>query len=241
MQIPESLHAWDVTPKEAIAIQNRLASRVSHEAETENFRFVAGADISIFPAGRGRGAVRYCSGIIIWDMKNSTIVETQTAGGELAFPYIPGLLSFREVPTILEALEKVQHAPDVLMCDGQGYAHPRRFGLACHLGMLLDMPSIGCAKSRLCGVHSTPDEKRGSRARLTDKDELIGTVVRTRDKVKPVYVSVGHKVDLQTAVKTVLACTAGYRLPEPTRQAHKLVSSTMRESILTIDRRPTNL
>ncbi len=229
MQIPEPLHAWDVTPKEAVAIQNRLFYRVMQKNVTEAIRYVAGTDLSISPAGRGSGAVRYCAGIVIWDMENNTIVETRTSDGELTFPYIPGLLSFREVPAILEALIKLEHTPDVLMCDGQGFAHPRRFGLACHLGVLLDMPSIGCAKSRLCGAHAAPDEMRGSRVPLTDGDELIGAVVRTRDKVKPVYVSVGHKVDLQAAVETVLGCSVGYRLPEPTRQAHKLVSSNMRE------------
>jgi deoxyribonuclease V len=139
----------------------------------------------------------------------------------ITFPYVPGLLAFREGPVVLAALEQVSDPPDVLLFDGQGLAHPRRLGLATHIGVLLDRPSIGCAKSRLCGEHEEPPAERGGWVPLRDGDEVIGGVVRTRAGVRPVYVSVGHRVDLETAVSLVVACCTRYRLPEPTRRAHR--------------------
>lgn len=230
MRIPEPLHNWDVTPKEAREIQTRLRPRIEQKAALHDYRFVAGADLSISPGGRSRGKAFYVACIVLWDRESRSIVETQTTNGELSFPYVPGLLSFREVPAILSTLKNLRATPNAIMCDGQGFAHPRRFGLACHLGVLLDMPTIGCAKSRLCGTHGPVDESRGEQVPLMDKQETIGAVVRTRDKVKPLYVSVGHRMDLQTAVKIVLACTAGFRLPEPTRHAHKLAGDAMGQS-----------
>ena len=224
MRIAKPIHPWDVTPQEAVEIQRQLARRVLQVPALKRARYVAGADLSI------KRPAHYVSGIVIWDMKHQEIVEEQTSRGELIFPYIPGLLSFREVPAILETLAKVEHTPDVIMCDGQGYAHPRRFGLACHLGVLLDMPATGCAKSILCGTHGPLDETRGSHVPLTHENEQVGAVVRTRDGVKPVFVSVGHKMDIKTAVELVLACGIGYRLPEPTRRAHKLVYGEMQRS-----------
>ena len=148
------------------------------------------------------------------------MVEVRIATGEIALPYIPGLLSFREMPLILAACEELDSVPDLILVDGQGLAHPRRLGLACHLGLFLDVPTIGCAKSRLCGHHEPPGERPGSYAELKDGDEIIGAVLRTKPGVKPIYVSIGHKVDLKTAICWVVNCCCGYRLPEPTRMAH---------------------
>ncbi len=160
---------------------------------------------------------------MLWDIRQRVVVEQQTATRRLTFPYVPGLLSFRESPAILAALRKLRRTPDALMCDAHGFAHPRRFGLACHLGVLCDLPTIGCAKSRLVGTHREPGLKHGMRARLTDDGELIGWVLRTQDGVKPVFVSVGHRIDLRTAARVVVACALRYRLPEPTRLADHLV------------------
>jgi deoxyribonuclease V len=140
----------------------------------------------------------------------------------VSFPYVPGLLAFREGPVVLAALEQLMDRPDVLMFDAQGLAHPRRMGLAAHLGILLDIPAVGCAKSRLCGEHVSPGEGKGAWAALKDGDEVIGAVVRTRSRVRPVYVSIGHRVDLETAVSLVLSCAPRYRLPEPIRWAHRV-------------------
>ncbi len=148
------------------------------------------------------------------------MVETQVVSGELDFPYIPGLLSFREAPLTLAACERLTITPDLILVDGQGIAHPRRMGLASHLGLFLNTPTIGCAKSRLCGTHEVPDEKPGSYAEVVDRGEITGAALRTKFRVKPVYVSIGHKVDLQTAIYWVMNCCRGYRLPEPTRLAH---------------------
>ncbi len=163
------------------------------------------------------------AGVVVWDVEAKVVVEEQTACMRVRFPYVPGLLSFREAPAVLAAIGKLQVQPDVVLCDGHGYAHPRRFGLACHVGLWLDRPSLGCAKSRLTGTHDEPAPRRGAVAPLWDGDEQIGQVLRTRDRVKPVYVSIGHRIDLATAVRLVLACATRYRLPEPIRLADQLV------------------
>lgn len=210
------LHPWDVTPKEAIDIQRRLASRVVREGEPRDVRRVAGADISLDRArGRGAGAV------VVLSYPELELVEVAVEEAPVTFPYVPGLLSFREVPVLAAALERVAGPIDLLIVDGQGLAHPRRFGLACHLGLLLDVPAIGCAKSRLLGEHATPDEEAGSRTDLTDSGEVIGGVLRTRTSVKPVFVSLGHRIGRAQAEAWVLRCCRGYRLPEPTRLAHQ--------------------
>src|SRR5262249_52668823 len=157
-----------------------------------------------------------------------TVIEAQGVVREVTFPYVPGLLSFRETPVLLEAFARLQCEPDVIMVDGHGYSHPRRFGYACHLGLLLDRPTLGCAKSRLIGVHKEPGKRVGSLAALTDDGETIGQIVRTKLKTKPVFVSVGHKIDLASAVRVVLASCQGYRIPEPTRQAHLHVNALRR-------------
>ena len=209
-----NLHPWDVSPKEAIAIQRRLAAQVVREGEPRDVQQVAGADIAIDRArGRGIGAV------VVLSYPELEVVEVAVEEAPLTFPYIPGLLSFREAPVLAAAFARIDGPIDLLLVDGQGLAHPRRFGLACHLGLLLDLPAIGCAKSRLVGQHATPGEAVGSRADLIDKGELIGGVLRTRAGVKPLYVSLGHRIGQAEAEAWVLRCGGGYRLPQPTRLA----------------------
>jgi deoxyribonuclease V len=178
---------------------------------------VAGIDVGI-KDGLARAAV------VVLTLPQLELIEQACAERPATFPYVPGLLSFREAPAILDALATLTHIPDVLIFDGQGYAHPRRMGIATHIGVLLDHPAIGCAKSRLCGTYQEPGLDRGSRTWLRDGEETIGAVVRTRTRVKPVFVSVGHRVSLPTAIDTVLRCGGGYRLPEPTRRAHRVAS-----------------
>jgi deoxyribonuclease V len=184
-------------------------------------RFVAGADCA-FPKGRERCV----AAVVLWDLEKKAVVEEHVAVRKLTFPYVPGLLSFREAPAVLAALRKLRREPDCLMLDGHGWAHPRRFGIACHIGVICDRPTMGCAKSRLTGSHDEPEPPRGSWKPLEDKAARLGTVLRTRDGVKPVFVSVGHRIDLRTAEKVVLDCAVGYRLPEPTRLADRLVAAT---------------
>jgi len=218
VELPAPLHDWDLTPKEAVALQRAMAGRVIVRKPRARIRRVAGADMAFTPDKR------HCvAGVVVWDIDARTVVEEQTACKRVCFPYVPGLLSFREAPAVLAAIAKLETEPDAFMFDGQGYAHPRRFGLACHVGLWLDRPSLGCAKSRLTGTHDAPASQRGAAAPLWDGNEQIGLVLRTRDRVKPVYVSIGHRMDLTTAANVVLACTTRYRLPEPTRLADQLV------------------
>ncbi|MDP2662600.1 MAG: deoxyribonuclease V [Dehalococcoidia bacterium] len=211
----QSLHPWQVTTDEARQIQTRLAPLVSTRNEPRELRRVAGADISIDRiAKRGRAAV------IVLTYPGLDLIEKRMVEGDLRFPYVPGLLSFREAPLILEAFEKVRETPDLLLVDGQGLAHPRRLGLACHLGLLLNLGAIGCAKSSLVGEHGTLGEAMGSQQQVIDDGDAVAVAVRTRVGSKPIYVSIGHKVDLPTAVGLTLSCVRGYRLPEPTRLAH---------------------
>ncbi len=210
------LHPWNLSPKEAVALQRELAERVSLRDELPDpVRFVAGVDVSC-----SRFAPQVYAAVVLFDLVESILVETATAQAAESFPYVPGLLSFRELPVVLEAFRRLQKVPDVVLVDGQGIAHPRRFGIASHLGLWLDLPTIGCAKSRLCGEHGEPGKNRGDWSSLIDAREEIGRVVRTRDRIKPLFVSPGHKVGMELAVRVVLACGRGYRLPEPTRQAH---------------------
>lgn len=209
------LHGWQVSTAQAFEIQKKLAAQVSRSSRVGTPRFIAGADISGERAqGEARGAV------VVLRYPELSPVETMVVTGKLDFPYIPGLLSFRESPLILAACEGLSIAPDLLLVDGQGIAHPRRFGLASHLGLLLNLPTIGCAKSLLCGTHETPGVEPGSYAEVMDRGEVVGAVLRTKLGVKPIYVSIGHEVDLQTAIHWVKNCCRGYRLPEPTRLAH---------------------
>ena len=210
---------WDVTPREAVAIQERLRHRVEQSDRLPEIHRVAGIDVGYEEGGEvARAAVAVLS------LPDLVAVEQAVARRPVEFPYVPGLLSFRELPAVVDALARVQNRPDLILFDGQGLAHPRRFGIACHLGVLLDRPTIGVAKTRLTGRHGEPPLERGGWVPLEDREELIGAVLRTRAGVKPVYVSVGHRVALGTAVRLVLACTTRYRLPETTRQAHRLAS-----------------
>ena len=208
-----------MTPEAAVALQRELASRIDARPPLDRCELVAGADVSY-----NRFSSTVYAGVVVVRLSDGTVVERQGVVGEATFPYIPGLLSFREVPIVLEAFARIQSEPDAVMMDGQGIAHPRRLGLAAHAGLWFDRPCLGCAKSRLIGEHRELGRKAGSSVRLVDKGEVIGRVVRTRDGVKPVYVSIGHKIDLDTAVRIVLRSCRGYRLPEPTRQAHLYVN-----------------
>ena len=210
-----SLHGWRVSPSQAQEIQLKMASLVSRTNELTGPRFIAGVDISVDRArGMGRGAV------VVLSYPELEVAEVQTVEDNINFPYVPGLLSFREAPITLAACEKLEITPDLVLVDGQGIAHPRRLGLASHLGLFLDRPTIGCAKSRLCGSHFEPANEPGSYAELVDNDEVIGAAVRTKARVNPIYVSIGHKVDLEAAIHWAMQCCRGYRLPEPTRLAH---------------------
>ena len=223
MKLPRCPHRWDVSPKRAMAIQRQLADRVTSGGLRGPVRRVAGLDMAFSKDGATcRGAV------VLWDVEDARVIEQYVAERALRFPYVPGLLSFREAPTLLAALRKLRTPPDVLLCDGQGIAHPRRFGIASHVGMITGIPAIGCGKSRLIGAHDQPAARRGAHTPLMDDGEIIGAVLRTRDRVKPVYVSVGHGLDLETAVRIVLDCGGGYRLPEPVRRADILSKAPAR-------------
>jgi deoxyribonuclease V len=217
------LHAWNLTPKEAIQIQQELRSRVIAEPlEDQSITLVAGVDV-----GLPRGAKIARAAITVLDYDSMELVDHAVTEAPVPFPYVPGLLSFREMPIILETLGVLNSQPDIFIVDGQGYAHPRRFGLACHLGVWLDKPAIGCGKSILTGEHKTLPSSRGSVAPLIDDGETVGAAVRTRKGVNPVYISIGHRIDLDSAVRVILNCGRGVRLPEPTRLAHRLASGKM--------------
>jgi len=209
------LHRWDLNTTQAREVQLKLASRVSRTSEISNAKFIAGVDISV---DRIRGVVR--GAVVVLSYPELEVAETRVVEGKVDFPYVPGLLTFREAPLTLAAFERLDIAPDLILFDGQGIAHPRRLGLASHLGLFLDVPTIGCAKSRLCGSHQIPDLEPGSYAELRDGDEIIGAALRTKAGVKPVYVSIGHRISLESALYWVMQCCRGYRLPEPTRLAH---------------------
>jgi deoxyribonuclease V len=222
MQITE-LHAWDVTPAEARRIQQELRERVRlvDDLRLEDVRLVAGVDNGY--AARAGTTTAYAA-VVVLRFPELEAVETRTASCPVSFPYVPGLLSFREGPAVLAALRQVQAEPDVFLFDAQGYAHPRRFGAASHLGVILDRPSIGCAKSRLIGQYDEPEPAFGAHSPLLDKGELIGAVVRSRAERAPLFVSPGHKLSIDTAVAIALACCRGRSImPEPTRLADKLV------------------
>jgi deoxyribonuclease V len=217
------LHSWNLTPKQAIALQRELAARiVLANRLPDPLKTVAGVDVSYHKHG-----TNFHAAIVVLSYPNLQIIDQASAVAKSSFPYIPGLLSFRELPVLLEAFRKLQTAPDLVLVDGQGIAHPRRFGLASHLGLWLDLPTIGCAKSRLVGEAKDVASERGSSLPLFDRGDEIGRLLRNRAGVKPLFVSPGHLVDLTSAARMALACGGGYRLPEPTRQAH-LLSNQLR-------------
>ncbi len=211
------LHSWHVSIKEAISLQSQLAPKVSCTSTIpEKVSHIAGVDIS---PPNSEGKVR--AALVILSYPGLELEEVCVADGDPGLPYVPGLLSFREMPVIVSALERLKLTPDIIIADGQGLAHPRRFGIACHLGLWTSIPTIGCAKSILVGKHESLDREAGATSELVHRDEVVGMAVRTRKDVKPVYVSVGHKIDLDSAVGWVLASCTGKRLPETTRLAHK--------------------
>ena len=219
------MHPWDVEAKEAVEIQRALASRVSAEDGFETPpHYVAGVDISP-PDAEGVAT----AAAVLLELPELRVAEVRVYRGKPGFPYIPGLLSFRETPLVLGALEQLETEPDIILADGQGIAHPRRFGIACHLGLLTDTPAIGCAKSILRGrPEGELDSDKGSCVDLVDKGEVVGAAIRTRKSVRPVYVSVGHKISLESAIEWTLACCKGYRIPEPTRLAHLAAADRLR-------------
>lgn len=219
MKIPRAIHSWSVTPKQAVQLQKMLAYQVITKGRLRKVNLIAGADLAFSPDKS------HCiAGVVIWDIRNDEIVEQHVVRRKVRFPYVPGLLSFREAPAVLSVLRKIKHTPDVFMFDGQGYAHLRRFGLACHVGVWIDRPSIGCAKSLLIGEGQQPSRVKGSMTPLMHNGVQIGVILRTRDSIKPVYVSVGHRVSLEDAAAITLNCCTKYRIPQPTRLADKLVT-----------------
>lgn len=217
------LHGWDVSPQEAIQIQKKLRSRLDLTKSPGAIERVAGTDVSF---SKKSGSI--WAGVVVFSYPELHRIEEQWIKDRVRFPYIPGLLSFRELPVLLKALEKIRTDPHLILCDGQGIAHPRGLGIASHLGLLVDRPTIGCAKSRLVGEFSQVGEKKGSYVPLLYKEQVVGAVVRTKRRVRPLFISPGNGISLDDSVKIVLDCCGSYRMPEPSRQAHLLVSSLRR-------------
>ncbi len=223
MKLPASaakaLARWPKTVAGARGLQERLRDRVIRRAQTGEVNYVAGTDV-----GFEKGGAVARAAVVVLEFPSLAAVDRAVACTPVRFPYVPGYLSFREIPALVAAFVKLRIKPDLILCDGQGFAHPRRFGLACHLGVLLDLPSIGVAKSRLVGEHDTPPPARGNWVKLRAGGETIGAVLRTRRGAKPLYISIGHRIGLESAIAYVLTCAPRYRLPETTRLAHRLAS-----------------
>jgi len=212
-------HPWDVTPREARAIQERLRRELVPDDRLGRIRRVAGVDVAFPERGRATRAA-----VAVLDAVSLEVLEQAVVTRATSFPYVPGLLSFREVPAILDALAELGTAPDLLLCDGHGLAHPRRMGLACHLGLVADIPAAGVAKTLLVGDHEGVPDERGAWTALRHEGETVGAVLRSRAGVRPIYVSPGHRIGLSTAVDRVMRCTTRYRLPETTRRADRVAS-----------------
>jgi len=209
------LHDWNLSPADAIEVQKTLAAKVVDGKSVTNAKLIAGTDVSVDRMNNARAAV------VVLKMPEMEVVEKVTMCGRAVFPYIPGLLSFREIPLLTESLLKLSNIPDIIIVDGQGTAHPRKMGLACHLGLITDIPTIGCAKTPLFGNYKLPGELPGSYENITDKaGNIIGVVLRTKKGIKPVFVSVGNNIDMASCINWIMLCCKGYRLPEPTRLAH---------------------
>ncbi len=222
---PQIVHPWDLTPREAMDLQRELAARAVREGEPteESVRLIAGCDCAFDKPNR-----RAIGAVVVLAYPSMEIAERVTVEAAVTFPYVPGLLSFRETPALLQAFDRLKSRPDLLMVDGHGYMHPRRFGYACHLGLLLDVPTIGVAKSRLIGEMAPAGAARGSRSDIIDHGEVIGSLLRTREGVRPIFVSVGHRMGLAAAEQWVLRCASKYRVPEPTRLADRLAGEAKR-------------
>ena len=219
----KQLHDWSLTPREAVELQKSLRSQVKIAPLKKKVETIAGADISF-----NKFESTVYAGIVVLRLPSLELIEEVGVVSETKFPYVPGLLSFRETPSVLEAWEKLKTEPDAVMFDGQGIAHPRRVGIASHVGLLIERPTLGCAKSVLVGKYEEPAEERGSWTELIDKGEVVGAALRTKTRVAPIYVSPGHLIDLQSAIDLTLASDGGYRQPEPTRRAHLLVNALRR-------------
>jgi deoxyribonuclease V len=215
----QNLHSWNLPYDEAIKVQSDLSSKIVLMPLKDEPCLIAGADVSY-----SKGSDLFFSGVVVLEMPQMTVVEEVTAQGKADFPYIPGLLSFRESPILIKAFENLKNIPDVVMLDGQGIAHPRGLGIASHIGLILDVPTIGCAKNILVGKYETPNIEAGDHTPIVFRGKDVGVALRTKRKVSPVFVSPGHKIDMQTAIDIVLKTCRGYRLPEPTRLAHLLVN-----------------
>jgi deoxyribonuclease V len=215
-----SLHRWPRTPRSAIVLQLQLAPRVQLCPIADDVRILAGTDVAFSPDGAD-----VIAGVVVWDLETQAVLEQRVARVPCRFPYVPGLLSFREVPGVVAAFRKLRTLPEVVLCDGQGLAHPRRIGIASHLGLWPGIPTVGCAKSRLLGTYDEPPMQRGGASPLWHDGEQVGVVLRTRDNVKPLFISPGHLCDHASAVRVTLAAATKYRLPEPTRLAHQLVTA----------------
>ncbi|MCG8553579.1 MAG: deoxyribonuclease V [Desulfobacterales bacterium] len=220
---PKFEHAWAVTENEALKLQTSLSKKVIRDGQLNGCRLAAGVDVAYQKNGD-----RLVAAAAVLDVKTFKLVESAHVEDEVKFPYIPGLFSFRELPALIKVLDKLSSTPDFIVCDGQGIAHPRRFGLACHLGVIFDIPTIGCSKTRLTGTADTPEAQRGASALLKDKGEVIGAALRTQDNIKPVYVSIGHRVSLETACQWILRLSPNYRLPETTRYADQMVNAYLK-------------
>ncbi len=223
------LHSWHLTPSEARRLQLDLAPRLILRGGPRSPRLIAGADVAYLPALH-----RLVAAVVVLrrprhrGSQDWELVEEVVQDGSATFPYVPGLLSFREAPLVLECFAKLKEKPELVLVDGQGIAHPRGFGLASHLGLWLDLPTVGCAKSRLVGEYEEPNASKGAWAKLHYQGKVVGAVVRTRDRVKPLFISPGHKVGITQAVRLALLSTSRYRLPEPTRTAHRLAAEQKR-------------
>lgn len=219
----EKLHDWEMTPREAVELQKNLRERVRLRPLTKKIRTIAGADISF-----NKFEPTVYAGIVVLKLPTLEVIEEVGVVSETKFPYVPGLLSFRESPSVLEAWAKLKTEPDAVMFDGQGIAHPRRVGIASHVGLLINRPTLGCAKSVLVGKYEEPESERGHWTEMVDKGEIIGAALRTKTNVQPIFVSPGHLIDLEGAINLTLECDGGYRQPEPTRRAHHLVNALRR-------------
>src|SRR4051794_38185399 len=218
-----TLHRWDLTPAEAIELQRQLAGRLDVTRPLGTAELVAGADVSY-----NRFSDVICASVVVWRASDGEVVETADGVVETHFPYVPGLLSFREAPALLAAFARLETVPDAVLFDGQGIAHPRRFGIASHMGLWIGIPSVGCGKSKLYGKFTEPPDAAGSTAPLRAGADVIGQVVRTKDRVQPLFVSPGNLIDTDGAVRLVLGTTRGRRLPEPSRLAHDAANALRR-------------
>ncbi|RRJ61882.1 deoxyribonuclease V [Paenibacillus oralis] len=223
---PILIHPWELNEKEAISIQVNLAKKVIQRDYYDQINYVAGVDVAYSKRGE-----ELIAALVILESTSLKLVESVVIEDKVRFPYIPGLFSFRELPPIIKAFKQIKIKPNLIVCDGQGIAHPRRFGLASHLGVLFDIPTIGCGKTRLLGTYKEPELQRGAYSPLIDNNEVIGNVLRTQDNIKPVFVSIGHRISLATACELILQFSPKYRLPETTRQADHLVKITLNKII----------